>query len=319
MKNAAVMTSRFSGPFTALLKREFLEGKNYYFWLPVILLGGVLTLFFLMAIGFGSVIEIGSMEVKNIYNLGSALERAQERDPVELPAAITAMYWLMAGPAAVTIPFVVFFSLLGALYEERRDRSVLFWKSMPVSDWQEVLAKLLVPVLGTLFLFLGAVIAMQLLTAILLSLIVLLQGGPISALWPLGLMVTSWVTAAVVILLYTLWALPVFAWILLVSAYAPRMPFVYAMLPPTVVVVVEAVFFETGNLLSFLGRHLGGWMGDFFANIHIDSPRDLITLLFGGGYFRAFGGALTNMDFWVGLLIGALFLAGAVELRKRSV
>ena len=319
MNNTAVMTSRFSGPFTALLKREFLEGKNYYFWLPVILLGVVLTLFFLTAIGFGSVIEVGSMEVKDIKNLGDALARAQAREAHELPAAITVLYWVISAPVWITFPFVVFFSLLGSLYEERRDRSVLFWKSMPVSDWQEVLAKLLVPVLGTPLFFLGAMIAMQLATATLLSVIVLVQGGPVGALWPLGLMIATWVTAIIFFLLYALWALPVFAWILLVSAYAPRMPFIYAVLPPVVVMVVEQIFFDTNMLLSFLGRHLGGWQSGFFDNIDIDGPRDMVAMLMGGGYMQAFGEALTSMDFWVGLLIAGLLLAGAVELRKRSV
>ncbi|NVJ69953.1 MAG: hypothetical protein HWE08_06345 [Alphaproteobacteria bacterium] len=311
--------------FTALIKREMLDGKNGYIRVPAILAALSVFLVVVSTIGFGATIEFDDVikDHGTVRNFGEALDVAanSEKGDRELPAAITLSYWVMGGISWVALPFVVFFSLLSALYEERRDRSILFWKSMPVADWQEVLAKLITPVLVAPAIFLGVAIAAQLLVAIFLSVVVLFQGGPVLELWPLGTMFGTWFVAISYYAISTFWVLPLLAWVLFVSAYASRLPFMWAVLPPVVIAAVEGLLFESTNFLQWIGVHLGGWQEGAFGriNVDIDGPSDLLDLIFGGVQLDALTYTLASGQFWVGLLIAAGFVYGAIELRKRAI
>lgn len=309
--------------FPALIKREFLDGQNGYIRVPLVLAALSIFLVIVSTIGFGATIEFdGVFDDHEIQNLGQALEQAagSRRGETELPAAVTLSYWVMGGISWVALPFVVFFTLLGSLYEERRDRSILFWKSMPVDDWQEVLVKFITPVFLAPVIFLAIAIASQLIVALFLSIVVLFQGGPILELWPLGSMIGSWFYFGTLYFTQTLWVLPVMAWVLFVSAYASRLPIMWALMPPAIIIAVEGILFETTTFLRWIGIQLGGWQTFAYDHIHanIDGPADFLALIFGGIQMDAITYSLGSTQFWIGLLITAAFLFGSIELRKRA-
>lgn len=306
--------------YIALAKREILDGKNGYIRVPVILAAITIALVVLSAAGIGEVSLIDDFDRHDIHNLGDALERGAIEEPEEMPAGITVGYWAISILTWMAFPFVLFFSLLSALYEERRDRSILFWKSMPVDDWQEVLVKLAVPVVGAPLFFLAVTIAAQLVIAFLLSIVVLFQGGPVLELWPLGLMIGSWISAIGYYLIWALWALPVLAWVLFVSAYANRLPFMWAILVPVVIMVAEGLFFDTHEVLRWVGIQMGGWEEYAFGRTsgHVDGPRDALAMFFGRVQWEALTYSLGSLRFWTGLLVAAGFTYGAIELRKRA-
>src|SRR5688500_3753928 len=65
--------------------------------------------------------------------------------PSPLQQAVAGMPLMMApAPIMLTTLIIAFFYGLDALHGERRDRSILFWKSLPVSDRTPVLSKVLV-------------------------------------------------------------------------------------------------------------------------------------------------------------------------------
>jgi len=309
--------------FKALVMREILDGKNGYIRVPVILAGITIALLVLSSLGFGNVMHFDGMEKEGIENLGDAMALVVEKKGADMPAAITIGYWGMTMLPWVAFPFVVFFSLLGSLYEERRDRSILFWKSMPTADWQEVLAKLFVPIVVAPLIFLAVVIAAQLLIAIFMSLIVLVQGGPMLEMWPLGLMIQSWFAAISMYYIHALWVLPLLAWVALVSAYANRMPFLWAILAPAILVAIEGIFFDTTRIARWIAIHLGGWMDIAFHNFgdhhRIDGPRDVLAALLGGPQLHAIGYTLSSLHFWAGLIIAGGFVYAAIEMRKRAI
>tara|TARA_R110002096_G_scaffold164059_4_gene331733 strand:+ start:1521 stop:2468 length:948 start_codon:yes stop_codon:yes gene_type:complete len=310
----------------ALVKREILDGKNGYLRVPVVLAGITVALLALSALGFGNMIEFhgmegGTMHREGIENLGDAVTRLHEKEPENAPAAIAVGYWGMSALAWMAFPFVVFFSLLGALYEERRDKSILFWKSMPVADWQEVAVKLFVPVIVAPLVFLGVTIAAQIIIAFFLSVVVLFEGGPVLVMWPLGYMMGSWLAGISMYLIYAMWALPVFAWILLVSAFSNRMPFMWAVLLPGVAIAMENLFLDTNVVGSWIGMHVGGWMEFAFAGHHkdINGPRDLLVELLGGPQLEALGYSVTSLHFWAGLVVAGGIVYATIEKRKRAI
>ncbi len=307
--------------FKALVKREILDGKNGYIRVPLILAGITIALLLLSAIGFGDAIQFDEMHREGIESLGDAIALAQEKKPLEMPAGITMGYWGMTALPWVALPFVIFFSLLGSLYEERRDRSILFWKSMPTADWQEVLAKLFVPIIVAPLIFLTIVAVAQLLIALLLSIVVLFQGGPFFVMWPLWFMMKAWFGWFIMYLMLALWALPLFSWVSLVSAFANRMPFLWAVLAPAILIAIERIFFKTTFLGAWIGRHMGGWMEwAFQAKAHrIDGPRDIFAMLTGDAQIQAIAYSVTSFHFWSGLVIAAGFIYAAIEMRKRAI
>ena len=306
--------------YIALVKREILDGKNGYFRVPLILAGLTVALVLLGVTGVGELNFVNEIDDHRVRNLGEALELAKQEEGEELPAAVTAGYWGLSILTWFALPFVVFFSLLSSLYEERRDRSILFWKSMPIDDWQEVAVKLFTPVVAAPLIFLGIVIAAQMTIALLLSIAVLFHGGPVLELWPVGLMITGWFSVASHYLIWALWALPVLAWVLFVSAYASRLPFMWAILTPVVIIIAEGMFFETHEFARWLGIQLGGWQDFAFYNFghDINGPKDVLGLVFGEAQWQAFTYTITSSRFWLGLVVAAGFIFGSIELRKRA-
>src|SRR5260221_6819014 len=97
-------------------------------------------------------------------------------EPLQRHYALAKPYAFVGG-FLVAITFIVgFFYCLDALYGERRDRSILFWKSLPVSDRTTVLSKAAIP-LVVLPLYVFSVIVATLIVMLLLSSIVLVASG----------------------------------------------------------------------------------------------------------------------------------------------
>lgn len=310
----------------ALLRREFLEGRNSYFWTPVILSAVVLGLAFLSALGFADVNVHMNEYSGQIQDLGSTLEAAQEKIAKEgkendFYSALTGVYWVGSALVGIALPFVVFFALLGALYEERRDRSILFWKSMPVEDWQEVLAKLVMPLFVAPFIFLMVMFGLQILLALVLSLVAIVQGGPFTMLWPVSFMVSSWGLGLMVGFFKLLWMLPIAMWLLCVSAFAKRLPFLVAVVPLIVVMSVESIWFKSSNLAEWIGLQLGGWQFEagLVAGDDLDGPYDAFKAFMEISGFDLIAATFGNVKFWLGTAVAGALFYGTVELRKRAI
>ncbi len=311
--------------FAALIRREILDGQNGYVRAPVILAALAVALVVLSTITVGAELEFQDVVADGkVGNLGELLEHAQqtEEGQYELPAIVALSYWVMGGLSWVALPFVVFFSLLSSLYEERRDRSILFWKSMPVPDWQEVIAKLVTPVVIAPLIFLAVAVVAQLAVAICFSVVVLFQGGPVSELWPLGFMLWGWVSFFPDMIVWALWALPLLAWVLFVSSYASRLPFLWVVLPIVLIGAVEGIFLESTFFLEWVGMHFGGGILEAqfgHMDVDIDTPREFYDVILGASQFDMVVNSLANPQFWIGVLIAAGLIFGSIEMRKRAI
>ena len=226
------------------------------------------------------------------------------------------------GDVLITIPFEIsaalimgtalivgIFYSLDALYGERRDRSILFWKSLPVSDFTAVLSKLSIPLVVIPLLSFAITLVTHFIMLLLSSAVLLGSGANIAALWTQG----SFVRVSIEIFyhmltVHGLWYAPIYGWLLLVSAASPRAPFIWAVLPPFVICGVEKIAFNTTHFLNMLMHRLAGPSGPAMT-MPGGAPMDLMATLIPHNFFSEPG-------LWIGLAITAAFLAAAVRLRR---
>jgi ABC-2 type transport system permease protein len=212
-------------------------------------------------------------------------------------------------PIMLTTFIVGFFYCLDALYGERRDRSILFWKSLPVSDRTTVLSKMAVPLV---------VLPLIAFVLSLITVIILLLVGTVSwaarsmnpgPLWAemffIQPMIMFYGLAA-----HALWFAPVHGWLLLISAWAKRAPVLWAILPPAVLAVLEHVLFRTKLVPAFLSdRFLGAMRVGFTNTKKTGGSIDVLSQLTPGRF-------LTTPGLWLGLIFAAACLAAAIRLRR---
>jgi len=196
----------------------------------------------------------------------------------------------------------IFYSL-DALYGERRDRSILFWKSLPVSDLITVLSKFTIPLIILPLLSFAITVVTQFGMMLLSSGLSVGTLGARMSFFHMSLMLLYHILTV-----HGLWYAPLYGWLLLVSAWAPRAPFIWAFLPPFVIWGVEKIAFRTSHFLGMLQYRLTG-------------PEPSTATARSGNMMEVIS-ALTPLQFfstpglWVGLAVAAIFLAAAVRLRR---
>jgi ABC-2 type transport system permease protein len=224
---------------------------------------------------------------------------------------LVAMPYSVAAVLIIATAFLVgVFYCLDALNSERRDRSILFWKSLPVSDLTTVLSKISIP-LVVLPLFIFAVIIATQLIMLLVSTAVLLGSGlgagPLWARVPLFRMSLALLYGLTVI---ALWQAPLYGWLLLASAWARRAVFLWAVLPLLAIGAIERIAFNTSHIGAFMKYRLVGWFAEAFSYKSMGGvPADPLASLAPGKFLSA-------PALWIGLAFGAAFIAAAVRLRR---
>ena len=232
----------------------------------------------------------------------STLDLAQQRQAIAMP------YDMAAGLLMFTWMIVGAFYCLGALHGERRDRSILFWKSLPVSDLTTVLAKASIPFVVLPVLTFVITVVTQFIMLLLSTAVLSASGGNVATLWTqLSFPRMSLMLLYHLVTVHTLWYAPIYGWLLLVSAWARRAPFLWAVLPPLAIGFVEKIAFNTSHFATFLLHRLGG--GTEAMTAPGSMPMDPTTHLTPGAY-------LASPGLWLGLIFTALCLAAAVRLRR---
>ena len=229
-----------------------------------------------------------------------ALDPVQHQDLVERPYTFAA--FLLMGTTLI----VAMFYCLEALYSERRDRSILFWKSLPVSDLTTVLAKLSIPLVILPLATFAITIVTQWIMLLLSSALMLARGQSVAPLWShLPLFQMSLMLLFHVVAIHGLQFAPVYSWVLLVSSWARRAPLLWAVLPPLAIGVAEKVAFNTSHFAALLGYLLGG------GPEVVTGKMEMLPLT-----PIAVGEFFINPGLWIGLAVAAAFLAAAVRLRR---
>jgi ABC-2 type transport system permease protein len=236
-------------------------------------------------------------------------EKALRLDPAQASEAVAQPYDIAAGLMMLTCILVSVFYCLDALHSERRDRSILFWKSLPVSDLTTVLAKVSIPLVVLPLLTFVIAVIMQWIMLLLSSLILVARGESVAALWTkLSFFRMSMLMLYHILTAHALWPLPIYCWLLLVSGWARRATFLWAALPLVTIGGVELIVFRTWHFAALVGSRLIGAAPAFDSpdNMFPSGPMTHITP----------GTFLSSSGLWVGLVVAAVFLAAAVRLRR---
>jgi ABC-2 type transport system permease protein len=282
-----------------LVRREFWEHRAL--WLCPLVVAGLLVLTAVLVharLGAGDLAQLGPFASQQTV------------------ALFTIAQWALSMPLILAASIVLCFYALDCLYAERKDRSILFWKSLPVSDGMTVASKAVVAIvlvpLGVYVLAALTGLAFSALFAVRAT----LGYAPHVMSWD----AREWLRAEFALLLLTilglLWAAPITGYLMLVSAVSRRSPMVWAFMPPLVGALLERIVFGTHYLWNFLVyRSFGIW------HILDVEHSDIIT----HHGLRPFGtlldelnwrGAFGSIDLWLGVAAALVMLYVAVRLRR---
>jgi ABC-2 type transport system permease protein len=273
-------------PFYWSVRRELWENRSIY--IAPLLVAGVVLLGFMA--GFTS--------------HAAMLNPAQDTTDLAKPYGFTGVLMMF-----VAIIVSVFYCL-DALHGERRDRSILFWKSLPVSDVTTVLSKASIPIIVLPLVFFVVGVAMQFAMLLLQSAFVLAKGQSVTALWTELPLLQIDLVLFYGLTVHALWQAPLYSWLLLVSGWARRAVFLWAVSPLVALGIFEKLVLHTSNfpdqmMYLFFGGCSHAFMFHMKDDIAMLPPADLTP-----------GKLLAYPGLWIGLLIAAGLLAAAARLRR---
>ena len=306
-----------------LLKREFWEHKGGFLWAQVVVgtliaLGLTVSASIMTAIGSKHGMRINGEQITNLSQALSPAEKA------EVMQGLSQGYIALSSPLFIVLAVVVFFYCLGCLFDERKDRSVLFWKSLPVSDGETVLSKV------AMALVVAPVIAIA--TAFATSLFVLVVGCILASisglnLWGVFAMADTWLApfqVAAMLPVYVVWALPTIGWLMMVSSWARTKVFLWAVGVPVLTGILLSWFeaiFDTGLRVDWfwhniVGRGLlsavpGSWFGFVQGGLSHGPSDESFGLIMMESWKT-----LASMHAVIGAAVGAAMIYTATRIRR---
>lgn len=230
-------------------------------------------------------------------------------EPAKQAAMALLPFGVSASAVLATSWIVAVYYCIESLHSERRDRSILFWKSMPVSDRQTVASKVLVAL--AVIPLVGLAIALGLQVALLAMLAVALPmaGVDFARLWgplPVG---TTLVALPYGVAVHAVWFAPSFAYLMLVSAWAKRAPFLWAAVPLFGGMALERLAFGTSYVTAFLRDRITGGMRYAFENDATKQAVTELSQLTPGTFFSA-------PAVWIGMAAAVAMWQCAVVVRR---
>jgi ABC-2 type transport system permease protein len=307
-----------------LIQRELWEHKGMLVWVPAAI-AGLIAALALAATFLNQHMSLNGEEMTP-QNIIVTIEGETRTRIVD---TLAQGYAISAAPVYMVLGFLVFFYCLGALNDERRDRSILFWKSLPVSDLTTVASKVLVALVVAPLIVIGIALAMSLLLLLAVCVKVALHGTNLfgELLMTPDLYLTP-LRVLALLPVYLLWALPTVGWLLMISSMVRSKVFLWAVGIPVVAGLVllwaqKALGFGVdapwiiSNVLNrlLLGVVPGSWLG--FTPRVAQLADDHVTNGLAAAIFNESWASLAQPQLWLGVVAGIAMLAVAVHMRRR--
>ncbi len=313
-----------------LLKRELWEHKGALVWAPIIaaaLMLVVISTTILWGLAQGGF--HGEVDFDGHASIAAAFDSLSAEKKSQAVATIAGSYMILSGPLFAMMAIIAVFYCIAAMYEERRDRSILFWKSLPVSDTQTVLSKLLTATVVSPLITIAAAIMFSIALLLVGGIVLAFNGvnviGPVLAsgqFWMMPLQVLA------LLPIFALWALPTVGWLMMVSAWAKSKAFLWAFgIPLALILVLGWINYILGARIDMdlvsttvLSRGLGGlFPGSWFmavpldASQFVDESRQLVS---SSVLLAQSWSVLAHPQLWGGALAGTAMIFASIRLRR---
>jgi ABC-2 type transport system permease protein len=296
----------------ALLRRELWEHPAIYVT-PLVIALIIAMLSITGQVAVSAFDQVVDMAILGATNLGEA-QRA---------AAITVLMVSVSMLFVFAMWILTIFYSLDSLYAERKDKSILFWRSIPVTDAETVISKLVTAVVVIPLFTFAVVVITHIAVLIISSIWVSIRGADAGYLiWQAAPLVRNWTATLIFLMALPLWLSPFIGWFLLVSAYTKRSPLLTAFLPIILLPMLEkilvgtqmfsnAIFVRSGKMPLLQGMDTVGLWKDEGKAIEAlgQSGIDLLSLVDLGGF-------VSSPGLWVGLAVCGLFTTAAIYVRR---
>ena len=298
----------------ALIKREVWEHRSV--WITPAAVAFVLT--FIAVAAVVMVTAFGEAINPEIERIADATLPDQIRR-----AALAVLLLTNTSVFMFAMWFVMIFYCLDALYAERKDRSILFWRSLPITDTETVISKLLTVAIAIPIATMIGVIISHLLNLIIMSIWLSTQGvNPFRFIWGAVPLFDTWAAVFIFLLAIPIWMSPLLGWLIFISAWAKRGPLLRAVMPIAILPFLEYIIFKSWLLGLAIVKRLGPetmpivdifelaeqFDEDNLQNVLAENV-SLLCMLDLGKFF-------TSIEVWGGLVVCGLFLTGAVYIRR---
>jgi len=317
------MIADFFKRMLILVRREVWESPFAFKWTPLMIFG-------FLALMIGLALILGARVDNQMSFTLDGIRMWAETDPEQKRLMMTGGMFSIGILFHQIMFLVVIFYLAGSLYDDRKDRSILFWKSLPVSDQLTVASKLLTAMIAAPLLFLAGIALTHLLILVVASFYALAAGiNPFTEVWLPANPPLIWFVMLLGSLVQSLWLLPIYAWLMFCSSWAPRLPILIAFIVPALVGLFQH-FWSLLTSMSLPGMNLFVIIFERIGKGVMPSSIDWQEVMKQGNTvtyspmadqlvsLKSILQVLITAEMWIGVAIGLLLLAGAVWFRRRA-
>ena len=292
----------------AMIVREIQEHKVAFVYAPFFV--SFILCFVIASVYFG-----GTSIQTDQFNFSTEYYDEEIRQAMQSVSSVSRIDIVRTGllvlgfPILLTVGFGLLAYSLSTFADERKDRSLIFWRSLPVSDLTTVLSKVFVVTLIVPLMVLPYIILLQL-VAMTSASIFFATNDIVSFGWLWGsYIITDWFRIIFSLWAQALWSLPLFLWLMLAGTFAAR-PIAGAIVPPVILIVLEGVIFKTNLVLEFIENRIGFWSrSDSFPKeyqeLRVVDITDILLLF-------------STQAFWIGILASVILVAGIVYFRSSN-
>ncbi len=298
--------------FKALVKREYWENRGSVFLTPAIIAAVLAGIMILSTLTSDAIVSSHHGEVNLWDKFPKAVEEFNNIDEGTRTQAVQIGLY----SPRILFGFVMFiiclFYCLGSLYDERKDKSILFWKSLPISDTSTVLSKFVTVCLLIPIVYFAVVAVFQVFLLVYATVLAWFGGSLGVTVWSSSNLFGVLFNSLFSIVVATLWLAPLWAWLMLASAWAKKVAFLWGTLPIFMLAIAEGWIFKSSHFIEMVAYRIARGFTTLNADMHQLVGKDMFDERDVSLWYEV----LAQGEFWLGLLVAAMFLAAAVYTRR---
>jgi ABC-2 type transport system permease protein len=298
--------------FKALVKREYWENKGSIFVTPAVIAAVLAGIIILVAITGDTFVQKHHSEFSVWEKFPQAVEEFNNIDEETRTQAVQVGLYTPRILFGFVMFIIALFYCLGSLYDERKDKSILFWKSLPVSDTATVLSKFATVCLMIPIVYCAVVAAFQLFLLVFATILAWFGGSLGVAIWTSSNLFGVLFNSLFSFVVATLWLAPLWAWFMFASAWAKKVAFLWGTLPIFMMAIAEVWIFRSSNFIEMVAERVGRGFMTMNSDMQLLVGRDMFDEHHVARWYEVLG----QSDFWIGLIVAAGFLAGAIYTRR---